>query len=74
MGKYETEQFLHIVVCFFVSILLINILTQNLLLQMKNIDKPGDLAEPIAESLCKAVMSLVTAKLKLRKLELLPVS
>ena len=41
---------------------------------MKNIDKPGDLAEPIAESLCKAVKSIVTAKLKLRKLELLPVS
>ena len=74
VGKYETEQFLHIVVCFFVSILLINILTQNLLLQMKNIDKPGDLAEPIAKSLCKSVKSLVTAKLKLRKLELLPAS
>lgn len=41
---------------------------------MKNTDKSGDLAEPIAESLCKAVKSIVTDKLKLRKLELLPVT
>lgn len=74
MGKYETEQFLHTVVCFFGSILLINILTQKLLFQIKNTGKPGDLAELVAESVCKPVKSSVTAKLKLRKLELLPVS
>ena len=66
--------FTQLFVWLFGSILLINILTQKLLLQIKNTGKPGDLAELVAESLCKPVKPPVTAKLKLRKLELLPVS